>query len=379
MKNMFKLGAWMLTLALSGFACTGRTAHEASEKGETQRLRYAENLTITDYPAYTVVTLRNPWDTLKTLHTYVLVPDSGALPPQLPEGTLIRTPLRHAVVYSSVHCGLLRELGAENAIGGVCDVKYIKLPELRKAVQQGRVADCGDGMNPDVERIINLHPDAVLLSPFENSGGYGRVEKLGVPLIECADYMETSARGRAEWMKFYGRLFGAEAKADSLFARVDSIYQSLKDSAEASAVRMSVFCELKNGAAWYVPGGHSTTGRILHDAGSNYAFADDAHSGSVPLAFETVFQRAGEADIWLIKYHRPKDMTYSDLQADYAAYAGFKAFRERRVYGCNTAKAAFYEETPFHPERLLEDLMQILHPEMQKGGARRYFHELKEE
>ena len=56
-------------------------------------------------------------------------------------------------------------------------------------------------MNPDMERIIDLHPDAILLSPFENSGGYGRIEKLDIPIIECADYMETSALGRAEWMR----------------------------------------------------------------------------------------------------------------------------------------------------------------------------------
>ena len=28
-------------------------------------------------------------------------------------------------------------------------------------------------MNPDIEKIIDFHPDAILLSPFENSGGYG--------------------------------------------------------------------------------------------------------------------------------------------------------------------------------------------------------------
>ena len=34
--------------------------------------------------------------------------------------------------------------------------------------------------------------------------------------------METSALGRAEWMRFYGLLFGVVSKADSLFAEVDS-------------------------------------------------------------------------------------------------------------------------------------------------------------
>lgn len=62
-------------------------------------------------------------------------------------------------------------------------------------------------MAPDIERIIALKPEAILLSPFENSGGYGKLDKLHVPIIEAADYMESSPLGRAEWMKFYGMLF----------------------------------------------------------------------------------------------------------------------------------------------------------------------------
>ena len=330
----FPIFIWGAALLLS--ACSGRDkALPASTEGDTLSLRYAENLTLVDYPGYTVATLRNPWDTLKTLHTYILVPKSNDLPDNLPAGTVVRTPLTKAVVYSSVHCGLLHELGAGNAIGGVCDLKYIKLPELHKAVNQGRIADCGDGMNPDMERIIDLHPDAILLSPFENSGGYGRVD-------------------------------------------VDSSYNRLKHRAALSSVRLSVVCELKNGSAWYVPGGRSTTGRLLEDAYSDYAFAKDAHSGSVPLPFETVFEKAGDADIWLIKYNRQHDMTYADLQADFVGYTGFKAFKERRVYGCNTGKVAFYEETPFHPDRLLADLIQILHPETDISDGLRYYKELKE-
>ena len=55
--------------------------------------------------------------------------------------------------------------------------------------------NCGDAMKPDVEQIIDLKPEAILLSPFENGGDYGRLEEIGVPVIECADYMEESALG----------------------------------------------------------------------------------------------------------------------------------------------------------------------------------------
>lgn len=359
-------------------ACQGgKQGMVSSETGDTLSLHYAENLTLVTYPDYTIATLRNPWDTLKTLHTYILVPKEKPLPEQLPEGTVVRTPLSKSVIYSSVHCSLIDKLGAFKSIGGVCDLKYIKLPSVQEACKNGVIADCGDGMNPDMERIIDLHPDAILLSPFENSGGYGRIGKLNIPIIECADYMETSALGRAEWMHFYGMLFGAASQADSLFAEVDSCYQQLKRRAALSSVSLSIVSELKSSSAWYVPGGRSTIGKLFRDACGRYAFADDAHSGSIPLSFETVFDKAGDSDVWTIKYNRDHDMTYSDLQADYTGYTGFKAFKERNIYGCNTAKVPFYEETPFRPDYLLSDLIQILHPEMGDLGGLRYFCKLK--
>ncbi|KAB5260531.1 ABC transporter substrate-binding protein [Bacteroides stercoris] len=369
----------MLTLVLFLSACSGKDKTvSVFISGDTIPLRYADNLTLVNYPDYIIATLRNPWDTLKTLHTYILVPASQPLPIHLPEGTIVRTPLRKSVIYSSVHCSLMDKLGAVGSIGGVCDLKYIKLPVIQDGYRNGTVTDCGDGMNPDMEKIIDLHPDAILLSPFENSGGYGRIEKLNIPIIECADYMETSALGRAEWMRFYGLLFGVVSKADSLFAEVDSCYNQLRKRASLSSSSLSIVSELKSGSAWYVPGGCSTIGRLFNDACGRYAFAEDKHSGSIPLAFETVFDKAGDADVWTIKYNRDRDMTYSDLKADYIGYTGFKAFKTRNIYGCNTVKVPFYEETPFRPDYLLSDLIQILHPEIGDLGGLRYFCKLNE-
>lgn len=360
-------------------ACGGKSSTvSGSAQGDSIPLHYSSNLSLIDYEDYIVAQLRNPWDTTKILHTYVLVDKKQPLPQELPQGTLVRTPLSKAVIYSSVHCSLLKDLGALNSIGGVCDLKYIKLPEIEEGCRNGTITDVGDGMNPNIEKIIDLHPDAILLSPFENSGGYGRVEKLNVPIIECADYMETSSLGRAEWMRFYGLLFGEAQKADSLFAEVEKNYNELKALVAPLSSAPSVISELKNGSAWYVPGGKSTSARIYADAGANYVFADDEHSGSVPLAFETVFDKGQNADFWLIKYNQAIDKTYKELEQDYAPYTGFRAFKERNIYGCNTGKVDFYEDSPFHPDRLLKDLIKIFHPTLLEGYELKYFTKLAE-
>lgn len=375
--NKFLLSANIVITVLLLSACSGRSKTSSSlNGGDTLEIKYARNITIISFKDYKVAALRNPWDTTKVLHTYILVDKNKPMPKELPEGSIVRTPVSKAVVYSSVHSSLFNDLGAFSSIAGVCDLKYIKLSKIQEACKRGAIIDVGDGMSPDIEKIIDLHPDALLLSPFENSGGYGRVDKLGVTIIECADYMETSALGRAEWMKFYGLLTGKEAEADSIFTEVESRYNSLEKQALSCKDKPTVITELKNSSTWYIPGGNSTSAKLFHDAGAKYIFANDNHSGSVPMSFESVFEKGENADFWLIKYNQVKEKNYRELKEEYSPYANFAAFKNKKIYGCNTNSIPYYEESPFHPEQLLADLIKIFHPELTKGYELKYFSKL---
>lgn len=374
-KKLLSANIVIIILLLSG--CSGRSKISFSTAGQQEiPFSYAENIKIYRNSDYTLAQLRNPWDTTKILHTYVLVNKNKQLPDSLPDGTVIRTPLNKSVVYSSVHCSLLIQLNALNAIKGICDLDYIFLDEIHKRVADGHITNIGNSMNPAIERVIDLHPDAILLSPFQNSGGYGRIEKLNIPILECADYMETSALGRAEWMKFYGILFGREAEADSLFEQVEQHYKSLMALARSDTKRPTVFSDLKSSSAWYVPGGRSTTGKIYDDANSAYIFDYTPNSGTIPMAFETVYDKGHNADFWIIKYTQLKDKTLAELKADFEPYTKFKAYQDGNVYGCNTGKIRFYEETPFHPDYLLQDLIKILHPSLLPDYDLKYFRKL---
>lgn len=117
--------------------------------------------------------------------------------------------------------------------------------------------------------------------------------------------------------------------------------------------------------------------QLVADAGGHYIFSDNTKSGSVPLSFESVLSRGENADIWFIRYNNSHArMTLPDLGKIYQPYTLFKAYRQGNVYGCNSAELIFYEETPFHPERLLRDYIGILHPELLPGETLRYFHKL---
>ena len=360
----------LFILSVLVLSCGGHQTVSPQEEGDTVHFKYATQLSVVRYDGYTVVTLKNPWKESMTLHQYVLVPaDAAEMPAAIPQGTIIRTPLSRSMIFSTVHCAMLMDFGKQDCIAGVADLKYIKIPWIQQQVQQGKISDVGDGLSPVVEKIIDQRPDALFLSPFENSGGYGKLEEINIPIVECAEYMESTPLGRAEWLRFYGMLFGCEQKADSLFDAIDKNYNTLKALVKNNSQK--VLLDKITGSVWYVPGGKSTIGQMIQDAGGNNPWNGDKHSGSVSLPFESVLEKAGDADVWLFRYSSDHDITYDELRSEHHGYNQFKAFREHQVYGCNVEQSTFYEETPFRPDWLLNDFIRILHPELNRSTSSR--------
>ncbi|MBR6285346.1 MAG: ABC transporter substrate-binding protein [Muribaculaceae bacterium] len=372
MTKLFHLVVWCAVLLLS--ACGQGHAVSDQSSGADSVLTEAQLLTIERGNGYTLATIRDPWKG-GVLHRYVLVPEGDSLPASLPEGTLVRTPLHRALVYSSVHTSVMKELGCFDAVRGVCDTKFFTDTAVLAGVARGEIADCGDSMTPTVERVIDMQPDGILLSPYQDAS-YGQITKLGIPIIECADYMEYTPLGRAEWIKFYGLLLGREQEADSIYAQVVGNYRAIAELAARATAKPMVLTEMVISGVWNVPGGKSYMARILQDAGGSYPWADNNSTGSLNLDFNRVLARAQQADIWLIKSFYVH--SYDDLKGAYALNDQFSAFKNRKVYICDTNESRLFEQFPFHPDRLLQDYFIIFHPELQSDGAdTRYFHPLQ--
>lgn len=399
-KNII-FGALVVLLVV---ACQGgKTA--SGEGGDTLQMKYAELLTIVKHNdgAYTEAIIENPWKKGTTLHKYILVPKGNEgdetvarLKDDIRENAtlqmgshcdIVRTPLESNVVFTAPHCQLMYELGCKNAITGVCDKDYINIPDIKERVKlsDGKastsdtdkvIIDCGSSMQPDMERIIALKPEGLLISPFENSGGYGKLDKLHIPIIETADYMETSPLGRAEWMKFYGLLFKSEERSDSLFSSIEKEYLALKAEAAKLPQGLSILTERKMGSVWYVPGGKSTMGILLKDANAKYIFADDTHSGSLAYGPERILSKGTQIDVWAFKYFGGKALSKSDLLAEYEGYKALKTFNQNCIYQVDTSTQPYFELTSFHPEILLREFIILAHPKATQFGKLRFYQHL---
>lgn len=357
-------------------SCVNRN-NEDIDKTEKVDFLYSEFLNVYPSDDYTAVSITDPWDTAKILHKYILVDRNKNLPDSLPDGTLIRVPVEKIIVYSSVHISMLDELNMDDKIVGVCDLPYISSSKIRDKAAAGLITDCGNSMNPNIERIAESGGEIIIASPFENSS-YGAVEKLKIPIVEAADYTETYPLGRCEWIKLFGYIMGCEEKADSVFRSIEQRYNELKDDVarqleENGAERPTLLVERKYSNAWSVPGGNSYTGILYKDAGADYIFDGLDSKGNVQKSFEAILQKGIHADFWLFKYSLDRMMTYDDLRGEYLLYENFDAFKNHRIYGCNTLKNTYYEDITLHPDLILEDLVSIFHPEILPGHDPEYF------
>lgn len=464
-RKIYIFGALLTLLVLT--ACQGgKTTAGEAEEGDTLKMEYAKLLTIVKHGEkgiaslgedaesaeyqYAEVNVANPWKAGTLLHRYILIPKGEEgdktvtrLALQRTSGMgcttdTVRTPVERSAVFIAPHCQLMYELGCQQAIRGVCDLNYINIPDVRKraasagkassekassgnassgnASAQNSIVDCGSSMAPDIERIIALKPEAILVSPFENSGGYGKLDKLHIPIIEAADYMESSPLGRAEWMKFYGMLFGkdknisttaagkaseaaagkasgaaagkaseaavgkaseatlpasCELRADSLFAQIEKEYLKLKAEAGKLPKGLSILTERKTGNVWYVPGGQSTIGILLKDANARYIFPDDKHSGSLPMSPEQILAKGSQVDVWAFKYFGGAPLSQVQLLQEYDGYKALAAFSRGNIYQVDTSMVPYFELTSFHPELLLREFIILAHGE--RFGKLRFY------
>lgn len=357
--------------------CQTRRGSTGKEAVSSDTIRYAQGFSVYHFNDYVSVEVHDPWDRTRLLQRYLLVEREKPVPADLPSGTLVRIPVRNIVVYTSVHAAIIDQLGATDRVIGVCEPRYMDTPAIQEGLRAGRITDLGEATSSNVEKMIEIGAELVIASPFQNSS-YGPVEKLGIPIIEGADYMESLPLGRTEWIRFYGLLFGKESLADSIFRDTEQKYLELKSLIRDDMPRPSVISEKKFGGSWYMPAGESYVANLYKDAGADYLFKDLTGAGSVPLSFETVLDRAIHADLWLIKYNQTTEMTYRDLRTEYTPYENFDAFKNRRIYTCNTGKVPYYEEFPLHPDYLLKDLIWVFHPEVLPGYEPRYYRRMGE-
>lgn len=303
-------------------------------------------------------------------------PWPGAVKPQIYS---LQDSLKRVVVTSTTHLPYLELLGVENRLVGFPNTNYISSEKIRKLVDQGKVKDLGPDGNLNLEVLISLNPDAVIAFDMgSESASLDKIAEAGIPVIYNADYLESSALGRAEWIKFFGALFHLENKADSIFNSIAINYDSLTALTQNVSNRPTILSGVLYGDVWFLPGGQNWASGFFKDAGGHYLWEQDSTGGWLELSFESVYDQARMADYWI---GTSTFNSRESLKGQDERYTDFKAFQSGNLY--NYSKRLnefggydFFESGYARPDLVLADIIKILHPELLPEYETYYYEKL---
>ncbi|MHC1781120.1 MAG: ABC transporter substrate-binding protein [Bacteroidales bacterium] len=291
----------------------------------------------------------------------------------------ISVPLKRVVCMSTSHISYINALGKGNTIVAISGGQYVSDTTISESVKKGDIVDIGFESSINYELLLSLAPDVLFTYGIsgENNTYIDKIRALGIKVIVLGDYMEEHPLGKLEYLKLFGKLYGEDQLADSLYSRISGSYLSLRDSVARINYRPKVLVNAPWKDIWYIPGEKSYMNYLIKDAGGEILLCKEGRSN--PHNVEEVFIEASKADIWL----NPNFYTsLNDLSSSNPLFSKLAILSKGRVYNNtkrNTTRGGsdFWERGVIEPDSILIDLIKILHPGKGDGGDLKYYIKLE--
>ena len=367
-------------LLLCFIQCKKEIQNNKNSIPHKNEIQYAKGLEIYKYQGFSILKITNPWPNAKEIFTYILQEKNGIIPDSLKQFAVIPIPLKSIVVTSTTHIPALELLGVENTLVGFPNTDYISSEKTRKRIDSGKVREVGVNESLNTEVLIDLNPDLIVSFGLNNSNPtLDNLQKSGLKVMLNGDWTEQSPLGKAEWIKFFGVLYGLDSKANAIFSEIEKEYKTTLALAKKAIIKPTVLSGAMYQEQWYVPQGESWAALFLKDAQSQYLWADTKGNGSLSVPFEVILEKAQNADFWIAPGDFSSLKQMSDNNPHYNQFASFK---NKKVYSYAVNKGAkggiiYFEWSPTRPDWVLKDLIKIFHPELLPNHKLYFFHKLE--
>lgn len=379
MKSFIQKLILLITVLLHSGCKQNNALPEGTKSSIKNEIHYAKGLEIYHHKGYSILKITHPWPDAKTSFTYILQEKNGIIPDSLQQYPRISVPIQSIVVTSTTHIPALELLGVENTLIGFPNTDFISSPKTRKRIDSGNVKEVGTNETLNPEILIDMAPDVIVSFGLNNSNPtLDNLQKSGLKVLLNGDWNEQSPLGKAEWIKFFGALYGLDAKAKTIFTSIEKGYQTTLALAQKAKYKPTVLSGAMYQDQWFVPQGESWMALFLKESQSNYLWANTTGTGSLTLPFETILEKAQTAEFWVA----PGDFSsLNEMNKSNPHYAKFEAFKNKKVYSYASHKGAkggilFFEWSSTRPDWVLKDLIAIFHPELLPNHRAYFFEKL---
>lgn len=333
----------------------------------------AENFDVQYFNNYKLVTVNDAFDDAPSF-SYVLVQCGTPAPAadELPAGArLIDVPAGNIITLSTTYLPHLTQLGLLDHLVGLDSLLYTSTPEVRAKIEAGELVEVGAGSDVNVEMVLNAEPDIVMANGFNpDTDAFPVLLDAGIFTALSSDWREATPLGRAEWIKFTALFYNAEATATQVYDSIADNYTQTKILANSIAqgdrpvVLWNTYTTYDD--AWYIAGSDTYIGAMIHDAGAVIALGEDLSDGQL-MSFETVYEGALSADIWMTNLFAVNGL--DDLLAQDERYADFAAVKNGRIWNNDLDVNEnfgnnYYELGVTNPDLVLADMVAMFHPDL---------------
>jgi len=378
--NNFKSFIIFLVLFFVLVACNRRNKELKYESAKNDN-EFAEYFNIINHADSSVLEIKDSWSTTgMNTYRYILLNEKNKLKSNRRINT-ISIPVTKVICMSTSHIAYMTVLGLQNKIIGISGKQYVSDNEILKKIERKEILDVGYEGSLNYELLMRLNPDVVFTYGItgENNVYIDKIKDLGIPVIALGDYLEDSPIGKLEYLKLFGKLFNCSQRADSIYISVKERYIHLNQSVINTEYRPKVLLNAPWKDVWFIPGYNNYMSVLIRDAGGDPVLSKQNESKSVPYSFEEVYQVSIKADYWL----NPNN--YSSINALKESNPLFKnipSLKNGNVFN-NTKRETiqggsdFWEKGVIEPDVILNDLINIIHPELNSKRELVYYKQLK--
>lgn len=355
------------------FSCQKKSDQKTVTKSIKSTIKYAKGFDIVTIGNQKKLIIKKPYQNAKHEFTYLLGNKTNLSTNEL------KIPIKNIVVTSTTHIAMLEQIGAENFLTGFPQTKLISSKKTRKRITDGSIVELGNAQTINTERLIELAPELLVGFGLNgNNKSYKSIVRKGIPVIYNGDWLEETALGRAEWVKFFGVLFNKEKEADSIFNIIENNYLTVKKIALKAKKVPAIISGNLFKDIWYMPAGESFIATYFKDANTNYLWKNTKGNGSLPLSIETILDKGKDADFWIGcgLFETRKDMLRANQN-----YNSFIAFKQKEIYTYAAKKGStggliYFEKSPTRPDLVLKDIIKITNPDLLPNYTLTFFEKM---
>ncbi|MEM1324416.1 MAG: ABC transporter substrate-binding protein [Bacteroidota bacterium] len=372
------------------FSCTSenKTDESTSTTASTQsedlfehkiQPKHAKAFSVTYHNTYKVVRTQSKLSSWsgsgsETKEDVMVLVQKGTSAPELTgdlaKAEVIEIPVERVAVNIENAENYLEELGLDDklvAIGGLISYE----DRRRQQAVDGELLQIGYSWHspPLFENLLASQPDLFLmnLSNLDFADALDKSRQLNIPTATVFSWSESNYLAQAEWIKYYSLFFNAEEKANTVFSAIEANVEALKSKVAQVSEKPTVIWGYYTGNDKWLVHRNSTECEFMNDAGlNNILYQPDAplKNAGVPMSFEELLAKAEDVEHWILGDVHSAALPKESLMSSFQAWQTGNLYHNFKRSKPATNAYDWYGSAIVRPDKVLADLIHLVHPEV---------------